>query len=166
MALAAGDNWGRMRSSDRSVREGWGKCIAPTIHVRAAKSPSKSRPNGLPTGSIVKCARSRRFVAYAVPNEGKLRKVDIAGGAPQTITETGRTPMVGGAWTRDTDGNGVIIFSQLRFSSQLSGSPGIQHVSEGGGTPTPLTTLVTGEAFHIGTQFLPDGHHFLYLRWR
>ena len=43
---------------------------------------------------------------------------------------------------------------------------GLQQVSESGGTPTQLTTLDSAreENSHRWPSFLPDGHHFIYLR--
>ena len=83
---------------------------------------------------------------------GKLKKVEASGGVVQTICDAafGR----GGSWNRD----GVILFS-----------PGIHdvifRVSDGGGTPTPVTKIKKPGAF-AGARwpyFLPDGRHFLYL---
>ncbi len=88
-----------------------------------------------------------RFVAFYVA--GKLKKVDLAGGLPQTICNE-PLPVLGGAWNRD----GVIIFGNGR----------IMRVSEGRGVATPVT-LASPEAFHAFPSFLPDGRHFVYLRF-
>jgi Tol biopolymer transport system component len=84
-------------------------------------------------------------------SNGKLRKVDTAGGPAIALCDgyDGR----GGAWNRD----GVIIF-QPRFSDPLF------KVAAGGGTPEPLTKLDDGQ-FHISHRFptfLPDGRRFLF----
>jgi Tol biopolymer transport system component len=85
---------------------------------------------------------------------GKLKRVDLAGGAPMTVADApeGR----GASWNAD----GEILFAPDTQSQ-------IHRVSVGGGTPTPVTTLdVTrgGETTHRFPFFLPDGRHFLYLR--
>jgi Tol biopolymer transport system component len=95
-----------------------------------------------------------RFIAFVVP--GKLKKVDAAGGPPQTVCEV---PEIwrGGAWSRE----GVII-----FGSGGLGGQGLMRVSETGGIASPLTRLDSSrqETFHSGPSFLPDGRHFVYLR--
>jgi serine/threonine protein kinase len=83
----------------------------------------------------------------------KLKRVDLAGGAPVTlcdILDLGR----GGSWSRE----GVIIFSGARAGPLF-------RVSSAGGSPEPLTKLdaVRGDTTHRWPQFLPDGRHFLYL---
>ncbi len=92
-----------------------------------------------------------RFIAYFA--DGKLRKVEAAGGPAQTICTApdGR----GGAWSQD----GVIIFSP-------SYATGLQRVSAGGGIPTIVTSLDSSlrEDSHRWPSFLPDGRRFLYLR--
>ena len=89
-----------------------------------------------------------RFIAFFA--EGKLKKIDAAGGPPQTIATAQNT--LGGAWNRD----GVIIFAP-------SPDDGLYRVSAAGGEVTPLTTLDKAhESSHRWPQFLPDGRHFLY----
>jgi eukaryotic-like serine/threonine-protein kinase len=91
-----------------------------------------------------------RFIAFFA--SGQLKKIDVAGGSPQTICEA--TNGRGGAWNQA----GVIIFSQ-RISA------GLVRVSSAGGSPAPLTTLDAskGEQSHRFPHFLPDGRHFLFL---
>ena len=82
---------------------------------------------------------------------GKLKKVNVAGGAPVSLADapTGS----GGTWSRD----GVIVFAPSTQS-------GLLRISEAGGTPTPVTRLSpSGDFGHVYPQFLPDGRHFLYL---
>jgi Tol biopolymer transport system component/predicted Ser/Thr protein kinase len=91
-----------------------------------------------------------RFIAFFA--SGQLKKIDVAGGSPQTICEA--TNGRGGTWNRA----GVIVFSQ-RISA------GLALVSSAGGPSTPLTTLDTskGEQSHRFPHFLPDGRHFLFV---
>ena len=82
---------------------------------------------------------------------GKLKSVDLGGGAPQVICDAsfGR----GGAW----GAGGTIVFSSD------SNSP-ISRVSASGGTPAHLTTIEFNQHdSHRWPFFLPDGRHFLYL---
>ncbi len=80
---------------------------------------------------------------------GKLQRIDPAGGTPQPICEIDSAR--GGSWGE----NGQILFGQ-------SGA-GIFQVSASGGQPAPLTTTAQarGEMFHYWPQTLPGGH-FLY----
>ena len=86
--------------------------------------------------------------------DGKLKKLDIAGGPVQVICEapSGR----GGTWNKD----GVIVFTP---SGQLA--DGLYRVSAGGGAATRITMADAsrGEDNHRWPSFLPDQKHFLYL---
>ena len=83
---------------------------------------------------------------------GKLKKVEAAGGPPQTICDARNG--FGGAWNNE----GVIVFAP-------EDSSGLYRVSAAGGIPTPVTTLdqTRQETSHRWPAFLPDGKHFLYL---
>ncbi|PWT89523.1 MAG: hypothetical protein C5B55_11275, partial [Blastocatellia bacterium] len=83
---------------------------------------------------------------------GKLKRIDVTGGPPQNVCDTGAG--AGGAWSRD----GVIAFAPDTASS-------LYRVSANGGVSTPLTALdlPQAEVSHKYPQFLPDGKHFLYL---
>ena len=84
--------------------------------------------------------------------EGKLKKIAIAGGPPQTLCDasSGR----GGSWNREN----IILFSP-------SPAGVISRVSAAGGTPVPVTKLAgigsSAEGYRFPV-FLPDGVHFLY----
>jgi len=86
--------------------------------------------------------------------EGKLKKLDIAGGPVQIICDapSGR----GGTWNKD----GVIIFTP---NGQLGN--GLYRVSVSGGPATRITVpdASRGEDSHRWPMFLPDQKHFLYL---
>jgi Tol biopolymer transport system component len=90
-----------------------------------------------------------RFIGFFAG--GKLKKIDVSGGAPQTLCDA---PFgQGGTWNRD----GVIVFAP-RWGSPL------YRVSAAGGEAAPVTTLdQSRESSHGWPQFLPDGRHFLYL---
>jgi eukaryotic-like serine/threonine-protein kinase len=90
-----------------------------------------------------------RFIGFF--SDGKLKKIEAAGGPPQSICDA---LGVGGAWNRD----GVILFSP-------ENSTGLYRVSASGGNPVPVTLLdqSRNETSHRWPVFLPDGNHFLYL---
>jgi serine/threonine protein kinase len=92
-----------------------------------------------------------RFIAF--DGGGKLKKIDISGGPPQTVCELSGV-IAGGSWNRD----GVIIFGNYRGTNTL------MRVSATGGSASPLTKLNPGrkELGHYNPVFLPDGRHFLY----
>ncbi|MCJ7442754.1 MAG: protein kinase [Thermoanaerobaculaceae bacterium] len=86
--------------------------------------------------------------------DGKLKKMEVAGGPVQTLCDapSGR----GGTWNKD----GVIVFAP---SGQLL--TGLYRISASGGTPTRISTpdAGRGENTHRWPMFLPDGRHYLYL---
>jgi eukaryotic-like serine/threonine-protein kinase len=93
-----------------------------------------------------------RYIAF--DGGGRLKKIGIFGGNAETLCDLSGL-LVGGSWNHD----GVIIFGQ---------SPGaIMRVSANGGSASPLTTLdpSRGEIRHVFPSFLPDGRHFIYLRY-
>lgn len=92
-----------------------------------------------------------RFIAF--DGNGKLRKIDAAGGPPQTICSTPGA-VVGGSWNR----KGVILFG-------IYNTAGIQRVSAAGGAPSPATAMNAArkDTSHVFPLLLPDGRHFLYL---
>jgi DNA-binding winged helix-turn-helix (wHTH) protein/Tol biopolymer transport system component len=88
-----------------------------------------------------------RYIAFA--QDGKLKKIEASGGAPQTICNAAL--VIGGSWNRD----GTILFGDGDV---------ILRVPAKGGEATPLTKLDAsrGETTHDFPVFLPDGRHFLY----
>jgi Tol biopolymer transport system component/predicted Ser/Thr protein kinase len=90
-----------------------------------------------------------RWIAFFM--EGKLQKIAIGGGPPQTVCEI---PQLGrsGSWNRD----GVLIYA-------LTGG-GLMRVPAAGGVPSQLTSLdsAAGEVQDRTAWFLPDGRHFIY----
>ena len=91
--------------------------------------------------------------SLAVQSEGKLKKIDVAGGAAQEICDAQGT-VFGGSWSRDN----VILFAS-------SDHNGIVRAPASTGSPTPVATFTKGERFlPIYPVFLSDGRHFLYSR--
>jgi Tol biopolymer transport system component len=87
-----------------------------------------------------------RHLAFV--HDGKLKKVAISGGTPQTL---GDAP---GGEDGDWGRSDVILFDGQDWVSQISGS---------GGLVTAATALdsAAGDNFHGWPEFLPDGKHFL-----
>ena len=80
--------------------------------------------------------------------DGKLKKVSVNGGPPQTLTDAPDSARA--TWGRD----GVILIAPG------PGAP-IRRLPEAGGVSVALTKPAAGEN-HYMPQFLPDGRHFLY----
>ncbi len=89
-----------------------------------------------------------RFIGFFA--NGKLKKIEAAGGSPQTLCNApnGR----GGTWNRD----GVIVFAPDILSP-------LYRVPQAGGAPAalPLDQSRKEKVYHF-PYFLPDGRHFLY----
>jgi len=99
------------------------------------------------TASAFWAPDSRAIGFYA---EGKLKRLDVAGGAPQVLADAPQAR--GGTWNRD----GVIVFAP-------SGTSALVRVAATGGIPVPVTHLAAGQFSHRWPQFLPDGRRFLFL---
>lgn len=95
--------------------------------------------------------------AIAFFSGGKLKKVDVTGGPPQTICDV--TIGQSGAWSPD----GTIVFATATITG-FAGLP-LRRVPAAGGEATPLSALDPSrqELQHGRPFFLPDGRRFLYL---
>jgi serine/threonine protein kinase len=84
---------------------------------------------------------------------GKLKRVDVSGGPPQTLCDVPSNNL-GGTWSRD----GVIVFGQGL-------ADGLYRVAAAGGSAIRITEVDASrdEVGHSWPYFLPDGRHFLYL---
>jgi len=82
--------------------------------------------------------------------EGKLKRIESAGGAPQVLANAAAPH--GGAWSAD----GVILFAPTPYSPLL-------RVSATGGAPSAVSKLAPREDGHMWPAFLPDGRHFVFL---
>ena len=82
--------------------------------------------------------------------EDKLKRVELAGGSAQTLSDVDLDAR-GGTW----NAQGVIVFARSTRS-------GLSLVSAIGGAPTPLLNLRDGEYSYRWPSFLPDGEHFLF----
>jgi serine/threonine protein kinase/Tol biopolymer transport system component len=90
-----------------------------------------------------------RYIGFFA--NGKLKRVDVNGGATQTICDSGNSS--GGTWNSD----GVILFS--------SQGQALRRVAAAGGAPTVALSLEPKAIQHDFPVFLPDGRHFLYTSW-
>jgi Tol biopolymer transport system component len=82
--------------------------------------------------------------------DGKLKKLDIASGAVQTICDA--PDARGGSWGSE----GQILFAPAPFGA-------LELVSSDGGTPVPVTDARANEGIsHRMPHFLPDDHHVLF----
>jgi len=86
------------------------------------------------------------FLAFFA--QGKLKKVAVAGGLPQTICDYAGALPTGGAWSRA----GTILFSVS--------AGGVYRVPADGGVPAPISKPAEN-AIHLIQGILPDGRHFL-----
>jgi len=78
---------------------------------------------------------------------GKLMRMDIGGGAPQTLANAANR---GGTWSAD----GTILFTR-------TGASPLSRISASGGEPVAVTKL-DKQATHRFPQFLPGGRQFLF----
>ena len=119
------------------------------IWVRALDSPTARALPGT-EGSYAAKFWSPDSRSLGFFTDGKLQRIDIAGGAPQVLANASNAH--GGSWSKD----GTILFAPDATT--------IQRMSASGGSPTPVTRLNTQhhELVHGYPSFLPDGRHFLY----
>jgi eukaryotic-like serine/threonine-protein kinase len=84
--------------------------------------------------------------------QGKLKRVDLSGGAPQIICDA-PTGGWGGSWNRDD-----VILAGLNDPAPIS------KVSAKGGESVLIGSL-NSEVDQDSPHFLPDGKHFVYAAW-
>jgi Tol biopolymer transport system component len=91
-------------------------------------------------------------MAFGVPSQGRLKRVDLSSGFVQNIGPIGDA-FAGGAW----GSLGTIVFSP-------DNRVVLQRISAAGGTPEPASELdpTKRENSHRFPHFLPDGRHFLF----
>jgi Tol biopolymer transport system component len=85
-----------------------------------------------------------RSIAFV--GDGKLKRIDVAGGPADTLTDIKN--FGGGTWTRDN----VIVYAD-------TAAGGLFEIPAGGGAPKQIT-----KGIDVFPSVLPDGQHFLYTR--
>lgn len=105
--------------------------------------PDTEGANGFPFWSP-----DSRFIVFAA--DQKLKKIDSAGGAPQSLCDLPGNSF-GGSWSPD---NVILV-----------GTPqGVHRVSANGGTLSVVAAADEGYTGDGVPAFLADGHHFLYFK--
>jgi Tol biopolymer transport system component len=122
--------------------------VGPRLWVRTLDQTAARPSPGTDGASFPFWAPDGRAVGFFA--DGKLKRMDLTGGAPQTIADApaGR----GGTWSED----GMILFAPTNAS-------GLMRVPSTGGTPTAVTQFGSPQGSHRWPQFLPDGRQFLFL---
>ncbi len=95
-------------------------------------------------------------VAFFVPSESVIKRLQISGGRPSIVTSTDGGLPRGLAWGSD----GTIVFATTT-------SAGLWRVRAAGGKPERLTTVDTKEAlYHAWPSMLPNGRAVLFEAFR
>ncbi len=122
---------------------------ASSLWIRPLDSLSAQPLRGTENAYFPFWSPDSRWVGFFVT--GKLRKIDVTGGPPETLCDApnGR----GGSWSPD----GVIVFAPDVFGR-------LARVSAAGGAPTPLSQAKSSRQGYSERwpEFLPDGRHFVY----
>jgi eukaryotic-like serine/threonine-protein kinase len=118
------------------------------LWVRPLDSPVAQPLAGTENATFPFWSPDNKSIAFFA--DGKLKRIDVAGGPAQTIADA---PLArGGAWSPDD----IIVYSPAATSV-------LQRVAAAGGTSSPATTLAaTNDRSHRFPWFLPDGRHFLF----
>ena len=120
------------------------------LWLRPLDSVSARPLQGSEGGNLPFWSPDSRWVLFFA--DGKLKRSDIVGGAPQVLCDASVALLAqGAAWSRD----GIIVFS---------GTEGLMRVPASGGVPQQITQRDTErkELGHGLPQFLPDGKRLLY----
>jgi serine/threonine-protein kinase len=133
----------------------------PRLWVHSFDSPDShplSGTEGVTLRSHSFWSWDSRFVAFQTGGyggSGKLNRIDVSGGPPQTICSDLPGSLAGGFWSRE----GQIVLAVLAESRK-----GLLRVPASGGVASPLTTLdpAHGELDHVFPVLLPDEQHFIY----
>ncbi len=119
------------------------------LWVRALDATESKALGGTEGATLPFWSPDSRAIAFFA--NGKLKKIDAAGGVVSTLCDVGVAN--GGTWNRE----GVILFSHL-------GGAGISRVSASGGDVASVLRVDPEhqETDYANPFFLPDGRHFLY----
>jgi len=122
------------------------------LWIRSLDSSTPRRVDGTEGASRPFWSPDGQSVAFGVPAQGRLKRVDLSSGFVQNIGSI-NDAFAGGAWGR----TGTIVFSP-------DNRVVLQRVSASGGTAERATILdpAKRENSHRFPHFLPDGQHFLF----
>ena len=122
------------------------------LYVRSLSSAVSQPISGTEGAQYPFWSPDSRLLAFFA--DGKLRKVQIKGGASPPVTICDAEEIKGGSW----GSAGMIVFAP-------NASSPLMRVSESGGAPRSVTQFDPDlkEDSHRHPRFLPDGRHFLYL---
>ena len=119
-----------------------------SLWIRALDSVEARGLPGTEGASFPFWSPDNRYLGFFA--DGKLKKVDVTGGPPQTLCDA-RDP-TGGTWGP----GGVILIAPVQ-------GDGIYRVPAAGGEPVKVTELLAREESHRWPYFLSDGKHFVFL---
>jgi Tol biopolymer transport system component len=133
-----------------------GDATMPTLWLRDMNSFTSRELLGTENGNGPFWSPDSKSIGFEA--DGKLKRIDLAGGSVQTLCDTTKLGFEGGSWNQE----GVILFGASRG--------GIQRISASGGAAAPVTALnregdestLAGALSHRYPHFLPDGRSFLY----
>jgi serine/threonine protein kinase/Tol biopolymer transport system component len=133
----------------RLLMSGFNPAGVSSLYLRSLDAVAAQPIKGTERATGAFWSADGRSIAFA--SEGKLRRLELPDGSPQTICDTAN--VLGGTWNRD----GVILFVPS------FGQP-IVRVPATGGNPVAVTKVDEGrrESAHLSPEFLPDGQHYLY----
>jgi Tol biopolymer transport system component len=119
------------------------------IHIRRLNSPEMAAVPGTEGATDTFWSPDSRSIGFYA--DGRLKRVDLAGGQPQTLCTVADVTF--GDWSRDD----LILLGGRRR--------GLLRVPAQGGAPEAVTTLDARkrEVDHFGPVFLPDGKRFVYI---
>jgi eukaryotic-like serine/threonine-protein kinase len=125
------------------------KSAIPMLHVQHVGSPVATVLSGTDGASLPFWSPDDAYVAFFA--HGKLQKLAISGGPPQTLARV--TTARGGSWGRKN----VIIYAPVAADV-------LWRVNADGSGAAPLTVNIADkqENSHRWPVFLPDGDHFLF----
>ena len=117
-----------------------------TLWIRSLSSPALRQLPGTEGAILPFWSPDGRQIGFLA--DGKLKRVDLAGGVPQTIAEI-TTNFGAATWSS----KGTILFGN---------NGALYAVPAQGGERRVVRALGQGEYTQYWPQFLPDGEHFLY----
>ena len=129
------------------------------LYLRPLKSDAYQKLEQTDGASLAFWSPDSRWIGFFA--DGHIKKIPVAGGAVQTITDVRQGDGEGAAWSP----NGTIVFAPPRVRPAAMPDGALYSVPSSGGTATPATALdaTKGEVSHSWPQFLPGGRRFLYL---